>query len=88
MTSTVEKNNLVAVPAELSAELAIRPGTVLSWEHGSEPGTLRVAVLKNRAELANSLLGAGRKYLKPGQDVIADLIEERARESRERDAVL
>jgi hypothetical protein len=91
MTSTVEKDNLVVVPRELAAELAIGPGTVLSWERGVKPGVLTVTVLKDRAEMAASLLGAGRKYLssgKSGQAVIDDLIRERELEDRERQASL
>jgi hypothetical protein len=88
MTTIVAKNNLVSVPPTLAAELAIKPGTVLSWEHGSEPGVLRVSVMRSRAEIASSLLGAGRKYLRPGQNPVGDLIEERAREDCDRAASL
>lgn len=35
------------------------------------------AVLPNRGELARQLMGAGRRWLKPGADPIGDLIRER-----------
>ena len=40
------------------------------------------------ADLAARLQGAGRKYLKPGDDPVRDLITEREREDSERNAVL
>lgn len=88
MKTTVGRHNEVKLPAELVSELAIKPGTVLEWYRGSERGVFTVKVPANREILAQSLLGAGRKYLAPGQDPIADLIAEREREGRERDAAL
>lgn len=88
MTTTVEKDNSVRIPAELTAELAIQPGTRLDWQRGSAPGMLTVVVVPNRQAIAESLLGAGRKYLKPGQDPIAELIAEREHDDRERNTAL
>ena len=88
MTTTVEKDNSVRIPPELTTELAIQPGTCLDWQRGATPGVLTVVVLPNRQAIAESLLGAGRKFLKPGQDPIAELIAEREHDDRERNAVL
>jgi hypothetical protein len=84
MTTTVAEENKVAIPANLAADLGIKPGTQLDWQTTEKPDTLLVKVLPSRAELIASVFGAGRKYLKPGDDPIRDLIEERAREDKER----
>ncbi len=40
----------------------------------------RLKLAQDRAAILKNLCGAGRKYLKPGQDPIAELIAERERE--------
>jgi hypothetical protein len=44
---------------------------------------LRAKPLPGRGELADRLQGFGRQWLKAGEDPVAELIEERAREDRE-----
>jgi hypothetical protein len=39
-------------------------------------------VLPNRGELARQLMGAGRRWLKPGADPISDLIREREQDDQ------
>jgi hypothetical protein len=81
MTTTVAEGNTVAIPNDLAAELGIKPGTQLDWQRPSDsPGTLVLKVVLDRAALIESVFGAGRKYLKPGEDPISDLIKERALE--------
>jgi len=85
MTTTVADDNKVAIPPQLAAELGIKPGTQLDWQATDKKDTLVVTLLPDRAAIAASLQGAGRKHLKPGQDPIRDLIEERVREDAERE---
>lgn len=40
----------------------------------------RLKLAQDRAAILKNLRGGGRKYLKPGQDPIAELIAERERE--------
>jgi AbrB family looped-hinge helix DNA binding protein len=76
MTTTVSKNNEVSIPADIARELDIHPGTELEWEKTGE-GTVIVRPLPSRAELERQLRGAGRRWLKPGDDPIAELVRER-----------
>lgn len=76
MTTTVSKNNEVSIPADIARELDIHPGTELQWEKTGE-GTIVVRLLLSRAELERQLRGAGRRWLKPGDDPIAELVRER-----------
>lgn len=82
MITTVTGKNQVTIPADLARELNIKAGTQLDWSK-EEDGTLRVTPLPSRGELADRLQGLGRKWLKPGEDLVAELIEERAREDQE-----
>lgn len=79
MTTTVSENNLVSIPPEIAQELGIRPGTELEWVK-TEHGEVIVRPRRTRGELARELLGSGRKWLEPGTDPIAELIEERRRD--------
>ena len=81
MTTTVTESNQVSVPPEIAREFDIHPGTRLEWTKASE-GVIAVKPLPNRGELARRLLGAGRRWLKPGADPIGDLIRDRERDDR------
>lgn len=82
MKTIVTENNQVSIPPEIARDFDIRPGTQLEWATTGE-GTILVKPLSNRGELARQLMGAGRRFLKPGADPIGDLIRE-----REQDAAL
>ena len=88
MTTTVIDKNLVSIPDKLAHDLGITPGTQLDWQPTEYSDTLLVKVLPDRAALAASLQGAGRKHLKAGEDPIERLIAERVREDAEREAAL
>ena len=81
MTTTVSEKNLVSIPQEIAREFDIHPGTRLEWTKAGE-GVIALKPLPSRGELARQLLGAGRRYLKPGQDPIADLIHEREQDDK------
>ena len=81
MTTTVSESNQVSIPPDIAREFDIHPGTKLEWAKGSE-GVITLKPLLRRGELARQLLGAGRRWLKPGADPIGDLIREREQDDR------
>ena len=76
MITTITGKNQVTLPAELVRTLNLVPGTQLDWTIGPD-GTLIAKPLLSRAQRAAALMGAGRKYLRPGSDPVRDLIDER-----------
>jgi len=76
MTTTVTERNQVSIPPEIARDFDIRPGTQLEWAKAGE-GAILVKPLPSRGELARQLMGAGRRWLKPGDDPVGDLIRER-----------
>ncbi len=77
MTTTVTESNQVSIPPEIAREFGIHPGTELEWEKTGD-GTILIRPLSSRGELARQLMGAGKRWLKPGADPIGDLIKDRA----------
>lgn len=82
MITTITGKNQVTIPAKLVHELDIQPGQRLEWSL-REDGDLTVRILPSRADLARKAAGMGKSWLKPGQDPVAELIEERAQSDRE-----
>ena len=76
MITTVTGKNQVTIPAELARELGIKAGTQLDWSKDDD-GTLRVKPLPSRGEMARRLAGIGQSWLKPGDELVADLIRDR-----------
>lgn len=66
----------MTIPAKLASAVGIQPGTRIDWKIGSE-GILIAQLLPPRGELARQAAGMGRLWLSPGEDPIAQLIEER-----------
>lgn len=81
MTTTVSESNLVSIPLEIAREFDIHPGTRLEWLKAGE-GVISIKPLPSRGEQARQLMGAGRRWLKPGVDPIADLIREREQDAQ------
>lgn len=81
MTTTVTESNLVSIPPDIARDLGIHPGTQLEWAKTGE-GTILVKPLPNRGEQARQLMGAGRRWLKPGANPIDDLIQEREQDEK------
>jgi len=80
MKSTVTTNNMVTIPAELSRKMGITSGCRLEWQEPEEGSDeVRVRVLPTRSELARRLKGRWKPLAK-GRDLIAELVEERAKE--------
>ena len=88
MITQVENQNVVAIPQSLANEHGIKPGSRLDWQPTDKLDVLTVKVLPDYAALASSLMGAGRKHLKPESDPVADLIRERDVEDADRQASL
>jgi AbrB family looped-hinge helix DNA binding protein len=76
MTTTVKKSTQVSIPPDIAHEFDIHPGTRLEWTKAGE-GAITVKPLPSRGKLARQLLGAERRWLKPGADPIGELIRER-----------
>jgi len=81
MTTTVTESNQVSIPPEIAREFDIHPGTQLDWAKAGG-GAILVKPLPSRGELARQLMGAGRRWLKPGADPVGDLIRERERDDK------
>ena len=79
MITTITGKNQVTLPAEIVRALDLTPGTQLDWTIGPDRTLVATPVL-SRAQRAAALLGAGRKYLRPGSDPVRDLIAERVQE--------
>lgn len=76
MITTVTGKNQITLPAEIVRALELTPGTQLDWAIG--PNRTLIATLRpTKGQLAATLMGAGRKYLSPGADPVAELIAER-----------
>ncbi|MCL4506166.1 MAG: AbrB/MazE/SpoVT family DNA-binding domain-containing protein [Chloroflexi bacterium] len=79
MITTITGKNQVTLPAEIVRALDLTLGSQLDWSIGPD-GTLIATPLPSRAKRAAALMGAGRKYLRPGSDPVRDLIVERVQE--------
>jgi len=81
MTTIVTDSNQVSIPPEIARDFDIHPGTRLEWAKTGE-GAITVTPLPSRGDLARQLLGAGRRWLKPGADPVGDLIREREQDDK------
>ena len=81
MMTTVTGKNQVSIPAEIARKLGIGPGWRVEWREGSSPDELQLKLVPDRATLVARLRGAGRKWLGPGMDPVADLVREREDEA-------
>ena len=85
MTTTITGKNQVTLPAELARELGWKPGTRLEWTK-TDDGALIARRMPTRAELAEQLAGRGRQFLKPGEDPVNELVQQRLGEDQEEQA--
>ena len=85
MITTITGKNQITLPAELVRALGLEPGMRLDWALGPDR-TLIATPKPSRAQLIDELMGSGRKYLRPGDDPIADLIAERVAEDEDEEA--
>ena len=80
MLTTVNKKNMVTIPAEVRRRFGIKPGCQLDWQPVDGQDAVLVRIIPGRGELARRLLGAGRRF-SPERDAVAELVAERAAES-------
>jgi AbrB family looped-hinge helix DNA binding protein len=81
MTTTVTESNQVSIPPEIVRDFDIHPGTQLEWTRSGE-GAILLRPISSRGELARQLMGAGKRWLKPGADPIGDLVREREQDDK------
>ncbi len=79
MITTIKRKNQVTLPAEIVRALDLKAGIQVEWSIGPDR-TMVERPLSGRAQRAAELVGAGRKYLRPGVDPVADLIAERVQD--------
>ena len=84
MITTVTGKNQVTIPAKLAKELGIKPGNRLDWQPSKKKDMVSVKILPARQAMVMSLMGAGKKFLKKGEDPIAELVKQRKEEDKER----
>lgn len=82
MITTLTGKNQITVPAAMAQRYGLTSGVRIEWLEGATADEIRCRILPSSAALASSLRGAGRRYLKPGVDPIAELVAERAAEER------
>jgi AbrB family looped-hinge helix DNA binding protein len=85
MTSVVTGKNQVTIPAEVARALGIHRGSHVEWEVVANRRQAVLKVQPSRGELARAVLGLGRKYGKPGEDWVKELIAQRVRDDEECD---
>ena len=83
MVTVVREEGSVPIPEELAREFGIHAGSEVEWER-TEDGALKLRTHRSRAQAARSLLGAGRKYLEPGESGVEGFLRWR-QEERELD---
>lgn len=81
MSLVVRRDLSVPIPEEMARDLGLHEGSPVEWERTPDGGlTLRPS--RTRAEIARALLGAGQKYLKPGESGVEGFLKWREEERR------
>lgn len=88
MITTVTGKNQITIPAAIANRIGLKNGSRIEWHLSSNPDEIRCILLPEPATLAANLRGAGKRFLKPGQDPGADLLAERADDDSIRAAAL
>jgi AbrB family looped-hinge helix DNA binding protein len=88
MTTTLTGKNQITVPAEIARKLGLQTGARFDWAVSDQPNQIVITIRPTRRQLLDRVRAIGRRYGKPGQNPIADLIREREEDDRMREAVL
>ena len=88
MITTVTGKNQVTIPAEVVKHAHIQQGSQLDWSFDGKRRELRVKILLSRGELAHQTRECFRKHVKPGEDLVAELVAEREQDDKEREHCL
>ena len=86
MITTITGKNQVTVPAAIASHANMHAGTRLDWKPGKAANTIIVHVLPDTATIASQLRGCGKKHKRRGKSAVRNLVQEREREDRERNA--
>lgn len=78
MITTVTGKNQITIPAAIANRIGLKSGSRIDWQMGSKPDEILCVVLPDPSVLAASLRGAGKRFVKPGQDPSAALLAERS----------
>jgi AbrB family looped-hinge helix DNA binding protein len=79
MITTVTGKNQITIPAAIANRIGLKSGSRIDWQLSSnKPDEIRCIVLPEPSVIAASLRGAGKRFLKPGQDSSAALLAERS----------
>ena len=78
MITTVTGKNQITIPAAIANRIGLKSGSRIDWQLSPNADEIRCIVLPEPSVIAASLRGAGKRFLKPGQDPGAALLAERA----------
>ncbi len=78
MITTVTGKNQITIPAAIANQIGIKSGSRIDWQLCSKSDEIRCIVLPDPSTIAANLRGAGKQFLKPGQDPSAALLAERS----------
>jgi len=84
MTTTLTGKNQITVPAEITQQLGLAAGTQFEWAVGDKPNKLMITIKPTRKQMLERIRELGRKWKKPGQDPIGDLIRGRVQDDIEK----
>ncbi len=78
MITTVTGKNQITIPAAIANRIGLKSGSRIDWQLGSKPDEILCIVMPEPSVIAASLRGAGKRYVKPGQDPTSALLAERS----------
>jgi bifunctional DNA-binding transcriptional regulator/antitoxin component of YhaV-PrlF toxin-antitoxin module len=76
MVTTVTRNYMVDIPADIVRKLGIKAGYRFDWQVVEGSAEILVRVMPDRAAMAERLLGEGRRF-SPDRDAVAEFVAER-----------
>ncbi len=78
MITTVTGKNQITIPAAIANRIGLKNGSRIDWQLTSNADEIRCIVLPEPSVIAASLRGAGKQFLKPGQDPSTALLADRS----------
>ena len=84
MTTTLTGKNQITVPAEITQKLGLVPGAQFEWAVGDQPNKITITIKPTRKQMLARIRELGRRWKKPGQDPIGDLIRERVQDDMDK----
>ncbi len=78
MITTVTGKNQITIPAAIANRIGLKSGSRIDWQLSPNADEIRCIVLPEPSVIAASLRGAGKRFLKPGEDPCTALLAERS----------